>query len=208
VGQVLSELSRVHREAVGAHMIHVFDSAVCPPADALATLRDQYVLAGGGYVVGAAQHVWTRSEWARLQAARISPLPIWVAPFESRFHEMGAIAGNAALAAMQAFGLTDLVVLDLEAGYEVREDYVVGFYDAVARGSCGLALYGVPEALRQMNAVVSPVFTWVAAPGATWTFLAENSLAWQYSFHQSYDLSVADESLPLARFSWDLAAAS
>jgi len=201
VGEVLPPVPRVHREAVGTDMMHIFDASICPDPDTLHILRDQQVFIGGGYLGGAAQHVWTFSEWRRLQQAGLRPLPIWVAPFESMFHEMGAIAGNAALSAMGQVGMTSLVVLDLEAGYNVREDYVLGFEGAVIAGACELALYGTPEDLRRMDGVVNPIFTWVAAPGATWTFLTHDAGAWQYAFHQTYDLSVADNDIPSAGWS-------
>jgi hypothetical protein len=181
-------------------MMHIFDAAVCPDQDTLRTLLDQQVLVGGGYLGGAATHVWTLAEWRRLQQAQIRPLPIWVAPYESMFHEMGAIAGNAALSAMQQLGLESLVVLDLQAGYNVREDYVQGFYDALVEGRCDLALYGTPSDLRHMSAFVNPIFTWVAAPSASWTFLGDDAAAWQYAFHQSYDLSVADSDILTAEW--------
>jgi len=181
-------------------MIHAFDASVCPDPDTLKILRDQQVLIGGGYLGGAAQHVWTFSEWRRLQQGGFRPLPIWVAPFDSMYHEMGAIAGNAALSSMQQVGLTSLVVLDLEAGYNVREDYVLGFEDAVIAGACELVLYGTPEDLRRVDGVVNPLFTWVAFPGATWTFLPYDAGAWQYAFHQTYDLSVADDDTPTAEW--------
>jgi len=181
-------------------MMHIFDASICPDPDTLRTLRDQQVFVGGGYLGGATQHTWTFAEWRRLQQASLRPLPIWVAPFESMFHEMGAIAGNAALSAMAQVGLTSVVVLDMEAGYAIREDYVKGFEDSVVNGACELVLYGTPEDLRRMDGVVSPLFTWVAAPGATWTFLTDDAGAWQYSFHQTYDLSVADDDIPTAQW--------
>lgn len=201
MGKVLPRLPRVPREAMGAHMIHIFDASICPDPDTLRILWDQQVYAGGGYLGGAAQHVWTLTEWRRLQQGGLRPLPIWVAPFDSMFHEMGAIAGNAALSAMAQVGLTSLVVLDLEAGYNIREDYVKGFEDSLVAGSCELALYGVHEDLRRMAEVVAPLFTWVAAPGAAWTFLGSDTAAWQYAFHQTYDLSVADDDIPTAEWS-------
>jgi len=179
-------------------MMHIFDASICPDRDTLATLRDQNVLVGGGYLGGAAQHVWTFSEWRRLQQAGLRPLPIWVAPFESMFHEMGAIAGNAALSAMQQVGLTSIVVLDIEAGYDIREDYVRGFENSVVAGAAELVLYGTPDDLRRMAETINPLFSWVAAPGATWTFLPLGAAAWQYAFHQTYDLSVADDDIPTA----------
>jgi hypothetical protein len=179
-------------------MIHMFDAAICPDVDTLKTLSDQQVLIGGGYLGGSAEHVWTATEWRRLRRVDLRPMPIWVAPFGSMYHEMGAIAGNAALIAMQQMGMASLVVLDLEAGYNVQEDYVAGFDASLVAGNCDLALYGVPEDLRRMEGVVFPLFTWVAAPGATWTFLDRDALAWQYAFHQSYDLSVAEDGIPAA----------
>jgi len=189
-------------------MIHIFDASICPDPDTLKILLDQQVFVGAGYLGGAAQHVWTFTEWRRLQQASLRPLPIWVAPYESQFHEMGAIAGNAALSAMLQIGLTSLVVLDLEAGYNIRQDYVKGFEDSIVAGGCELALYGTPYDLRRMSEVVNPIYTWVAAPGAIWTFLGLDASAWQYAFHQTYDLSVADSDIPTAEFSRDLSASS
>jgi len=181
-------------------MMHIFDASICPDPDTLRILRDQQVLVGAGYLGGAAQHVWTFTEWRRLQQGGFRPLPIWVAPYESQFHEMGSIAGNAALSSMEQLGLTSLVVLDLEAGYDIREDYVKGFEDAVVAGACELALYGTAEDLRRMELLAAPLFTWVAAPGATWTFLRPGAAAWQYAFHQTYDLSVCDDDTPTAEW--------
>jgi len=185
-------------------MIHIFDAAVCPDTDTLQILRDQRVMAGGGYLGGAAQHVWTTTEWRRLQQSQILPLPIWVAPYESWFHEMGAIAGNAALDVLQSLHLTSLVVLDVEEGYQVGVEYVRGFGDALRAGDCDLALYAVSSDLRYMGPQVPHLFTWAANPGAGWTFLGDDTMAWQYAFHPFYDLSVADNTIPTAKWSGDL----
>lgn len=200
MGQILLGLPSLSSRPVGTCMIHGFDASVCPDTDTLRILHDSSVFVGGGYIGGATPHVWTAKEWSRLELAGIHPLPIWVAPFESKFHELGAIAGNAALERMQAFGLTSLLVLDIEAGFGIAEDWVLGFSDAVVAGDCALALYGATEDIRRLSPSANPLFNWVSRPSAAWTFLLPDTSAWQYWFGPDYDLSVMDNDIPVAQF--------
>jgi hypothetical protein len=182
-------------------MIHAFDAAYCPGVATLRTLRSENVELAGGYVGGAAEHTWTDLEWARVRDEGFRPLPLWVAPYGAATHELGALAGNAALTRMQEVGLTSLVVLDLEAGYNVDAEWLTGFEDALTIGSCDLALYATPGDLRRYDPSVSRLFSWAADPGASWFFLQADTAGWQYFFGAYYDLSVFDTGTPTASYS-------
>jgi hypothetical protein len=94
-----------------------------------------------GYIGGNALNVWTPGDWQRHRDARLQLMAIWVAPYGVPSRQEGVDAGNEALDAMEALGMTSVLCLDIENG-ALPIDYLSGFRDSVRAGEVALCVYG------------------------------------------------------------------
>jgi hypothetical protein len=155
----------------------------------------------GGYVGGAALHVWAISDWQRLMRAGLAALPIWVAPLEPAAHSSGINEGNACLDKLQELSLSGVVVLDVESN-AVPFAYAEGFVDAVHAGKCSVVLYGAPDTLQGLSGL--PFDAWWLASWVVPASLVKQAppdwTLWQYATGPQCDFSVALDSFTFADF--------
>src|SRR6266702_673958 len=94
-----------------------------------------------GYVGGRALNVWKPAEWQRARTQGFDLLPIWVAPgADDAGREVGTLEGQECVDALQARGLSGIVVLDVEDGLAPGKDAMV-CVDAVDAGGGEFGVY-------------------------------------------------------------------
>ncbi len=117
--------------------------------------------------------------------------------------QAGVDAGNAALDAMQAIGLSGIVLLDVESG-AIPLDYVAGFVDACHAGECQVGLYGSRPTLAGTFPEAGVDVWWLAEWVQSGLKLGPAPLnwsMWQYATGPSWDYDVAVDDFPFATLS-------
>lgn len=181
-------------------MSHVWglDSASPPDAATAAALKAQGWAFFGGYIgpAGRAERVWTKAEFATVARAGLQVLAFWIAPLSGDpGYDQGVSEGNAALAAMQARGLTGWLQIDAESGVGPR-GWMRGFMDALHAGACKGRLYGTSASIAAIGDLADSWYlagwptpdTAEALPMPDWD-------VWQYSTGPAYDYNVAVDTL-------------
>ncbi len=153
-----------------------------------------------GYVGGRALNVWKPAEWQRARTQGFDLLPIWVAPgADDAGREVGTLEGQECVDALQARGLSGIVVLDVEDGLS-PEKYAMGFVDAVHAGSCEVVLYGTGQTLNGLVQVGFD-FWWLAQwplSGQPVYVVPPDWTLWQFGTGPAADYNVAQDDFPFA----------
>lgn len=153
-----------------------------------------------GYLPGGNEaHEWTAGDWAAHAAAGLKLGPIAVAPYGYPTEQEGVDHGNRALAAMQGFKLSGMLLHDVENGATPR-DYAKGFVDACHAGSCAVGLYGSAATIEAIGDLYDSwwLAAWLPIAGAAppdWAMWQCGSVVIR---GQTFDLNVARDDFTFA----------